>query len=278
MRIAPFVCSAVVLLVVGVATYQLHGYAAAWDAVEKAASRLDSSIQYEPVITMRAKMADLDVALNHYKSLKPPKVVSKLIQHGKTIDQYAAVLSDLARGLDWNTPEFNLYQSQWDAFGVRGFSSEELYPACDKGKLVVFSSSFAQAYKLRGIRDLVTLTGSRTIKSTPFDESGEAARCVAVEQARQHFEEVRAETEKVVAAQRREREQQAEITEAERKQAEEITRKQQRHAASLVECEKFEALIKQGGETEQRSLTPEGDQRILKKCEEVRRGARNDIW
>jgi hypothetical protein len=61
MRLALFVCLAVVLLVVGGATYQLHRYAAAWDAVEQAASRLDSSIQYEPVITMRAKMADLDV-------------------------------------------------------------------------------------------------------------------------------------------------------------------------------------------------------------------------
>lgn len=278
MRIALSVCLVVILLVVGGATYQLHRYAAAWDAVENAASRLDSSIQYEPVITMRAKMADLDVALNHYKSLKPPRVVSRLIQHGKTIDHCSAVLSDLARGLDWNTPEFNLYQDQWDAFGVRGFSSEEVYRACDKGKLVVSSSSLAQAYRLRGIRELVTLTGSRTIKATPFDESGEAARCVEAEQARQHFEEERTETEKVVAAHRREHEQQAEITEAKRKQTEELARRPQLHAASLAACDKFDALQKERAKTGQTSLNPDGDQRILKKCAEVRSGARNDIW
>jgi hypothetical protein len=86
------------------------------------------------------------------------------------------------------------------------------------------------------------------------------------------------EVRKVAGTQRREREQQAEITEAKRKQTEEITRKQQLHAASFAACDEFDALQKERAKTGQKSVNPDGDQRILKKCEEVRSGARNDIW
>jgi hypothetical protein len=260
MRATLSISAVVVLLIAGSAGYQLHHYATAWDAVEQAASHLDSSIQYEPVITMQAKMADLDVALKNYKASNPPKLVSKWVQHGKTVEQYEAVLSDLAHGLAWSAPEFNIYQAQWDDYGVRRFSVEEIEPACDRNKLVMHSSSLGRAYKLRGIRNLAALTGRTTFTHTPLDESAGMSRCTAEEQARIVL--VKQGEDRVVQLK------------AQAERDAQVSEKEAKRTRSLAMCNHFKQSVKNGGAT----LTKEEIEKFLAKCEEVKSGARNDLW
>jgi len=139
MRVITATAVALLILILVIGGVSHHRYAAAWAAVELASSHLESSIQYEPVITMQAKMADLDVVLKQYIATRPP-VLRNFIQRGKSVVDYQQVLSDLSEGLHHESTlqDTEIPQEEWKALGITDFSNVELVVSCDRGKPVVY--------------------------------------------------------------------------------------------------------------------------------------------
>ena len=85
--------------------YEYSSDMAAWNQVQQSLTRLTSGIQFEPIITLRSKIADTDAAIKTYQSAFHvfPKGHEARLALGMRGIQYLAIAIDNAKDIDsWN--------------------------------------------------------------------------------------------------------------------------------------------------------------------------------
>jgi hypothetical protein len=251
----------VVLLLVGLYVHQHNKLQSAWESVAQAAVRLESSIQYEPVIVLRTKMAELDAALKHYKSVKESSLAGRLEkQNDGGVKAMELALRHLSLGLEEQSQEqIRIFEENWSSFDVDSFPTEDLQRLCAEGKLYVLSSDLARAHTLAALRILSILRGAETSVTVKFDR--EKADTACAEDKKERLANAKIKAEQAKASEERERAR-AEVRAAEA-----------RRAQSLTKCDYFEKHVKPGSS----NLSADEIAKYLQKCADIRSGKLHDI-
>lgn len=93
------------ILLGGVGCYEYYSDMAAWNQVQQSLTRLTSGIRFEPIITLRSKIADTDAAIRTYQSSFHifPAGHEERLELGIRGLQYLGIAIDNAEGVDsWN--------------------------------------------------------------------------------------------------------------------------------------------------------------------------------
>jgi hypothetical protein len=153
----------VVSVPVGLYVHQHNKLESAWESVNQAAVRLESSIQYEPAIVVRTKMAELDAALNNYKTVKEGLLVGRFEKgnDGKFQD-LEQTLSHLSIGLKESSHDrMQIVEEDWPPFKVDTFPADDLHRYCSEGKLYILISELGAREYFGGAANPIKVTGRR---------------------------------------------------------------------------------------------------------------------
>jgi hypothetical protein len=156
MRHSPVILPIVLLLAVatGVLVYRVYSSdSSAWNQVQLSLTRLSSGIEFEPVITLRSKLADTDAAIQTFDSelhILPRNRGEKLASAKRGVQYLGISIDDARRIQNWDDMQ--------EFLEVSKFARRD----CDGDHLAFSSGQIKQAF---------AIAGSYLIKNAAGEES-----------------------------------------------------------------------------------------------------------